>query len=264
MTETSAAGRTASGTARPARPLEARWLGSIRYADALELQSALVRDRRADEIPDRLLLLEHPHVITLGTSSHEENVCIDAAERAARGIELYESGRGGDVTYHGPGQLVGYPILGLEPERRDLHRYVRDIEEALIRALGDLGVSAGRVQGLTGVWVDDRKIAAIGVRVSSGWITSHGFALNVSTDLAYFGTIVPCGITDRGVTSLERETGAARSPHDVLEPVSRRFAEVFGRVLDGPAAAEQTGAQPGGRTGRNSSAGGAANSMKSK
>ena len=265
VTEAGATGRMANDGARPARPLESRWLGSIRYGDALELQSALVRARRADDIPDRLLLLEHPHVITLGTSSHEEHVCIDAAERAARGIELYETGRGGDVTYHGPGQLVGYPILGLEPDRRDLHRYVRDIEEALIRALDDVGVRAGRVPGLTGVWVDDRKIAAIGVRVSSGWITSHGFALNVSTDLAYFATIVPCGITDRGVTSIALETGRTLTPQDVVEPVSRRFAEVFGRELDGPAAAQPGGAQPaGGRMGRNSSAGGAANSMKSR
>lgn len=220
--------------ARPRR-LAAEWLGRISYAEGLELQAELVRARRRDEIDDRLLLLEHPHVITLGTSSHAEHVRIEAAERAARGIELFETGRGGDVTYHGPGQLVGYPILDLKPDRQDLHRYVRDIEEALIRALGDLGVSAGRVSGLTGVWVGDRKIAAIGVRVSSGWITSHGFALNVSTDLSFFDAIVPCGITDRSVTSLALETGRSHAPIDIIALVIRRFAEVFERdVVEGP------------------------------
>jgi lipoyl(octanoyl) transferase len=224
----------APADARRPRVLEARWLGRVAYAEALALQAALVRARRADAIADRLLLLEHPHVITLGTSAHAEHVCIDADERAARGVEVFETGRGGDVTYHGPGQLVGYPILDLKPDRTDLHRYVRDIETALIRALADFGVAAGRVAGLTGVWVGDRKIAAIGVRVSSGWITSHGFALNVSTDLAWFETIVPCGIADRGVTSLAIEAGRALCPADVLEAVSVRFGEVFERTLDGP------------------------------
>jgi lipoyl(octanoyl) transferase len=200
----------------------------VPYAEALALQQELVGRRRAGEVPDTLLLLEHPHVITLGTSSHAEHVVFDEAERARLGIELFETGRGGDVTYHGPGQLVGYPILDLKPDRCDLHRYVRDIEAALIRAVADLGVQAGRVPGLTGIWVGDLKLAAIGVRVSSGWITSHGFALNVTTDLSYFGSIIPCGIQDRGVTSLERLLGTAPPMDDVCDAAVRGFAEVFG------------------------------------
>src|SRR5215207_1591168 len=155
--------------AAPPRTLDVRRLGLISYADALELQAELVPQRRAGEIPDTLLLLEHPHVITLGSGSHDENVLVTPQERAARGIELFDTGRGGDVTYHGPGQLVGYPIFDLKPDRQDLHRYLRDIEEALIGVLADFGLSGGRKEGLTGVWVGDRKLAAIGVRVSSGW-----------------------------------------------------------------------------------------------
>jgi lipoyl(octanoyl) transferase len=158
-------------------------------------------------------------------------VLADAAERNRRGIELFETGRGGDVTYHGPGQLIGYPILDLKPDRCDLHRYVRDIEETLIRALGDLAIRAARIKGLTGVWTQDRKIAAIGVRVSSGWITSHGFALNVSTDLSYFASIVPCGIAHCEVTSIEREICAAIDASHVRAVVAARFAEVFERTL---------------------------------
>jgi len=136
-------------------------------------------------------------------------------------------GRGGDVTYHGPGQLVGYPILDLNPDRRDLHRYLRDLEEVLIRAVATWGVTAHRAEGLTGVWTQGGKVAAIGVRVSSGWITSHGFALNVHTDLSFFRTIVPCGISDRGVTSLERETGRVLSLDEARSTVARAFADVF-------------------------------------
>ena len=187
-------------------------LGLVPYAEALELQNRLVAQRRAGDIPDTLLLLEHPHVITLGTSAHRDNILIDDEQGRLLGIDVFETGRGGDVTYHGPGQLVGYPILDLKPDRCDLHRYVRDLEEVLIRALASFGIGAGRKEGLTGVWVGDEKIAAIGVRVSSGWITSHGFALNVNTDLSFFGSIVPCGITQYGVTSMERVLG---SPQDI-------------------------------------------------
>lgn len=210
-------------------PLEVDWLGLVEYGEAVALQNGLVAERRSGTIPDRLLLLEHPHVITLGASSSPEHVLADAEERRRLGIELFEVGRGGDVTYHGPGQLVGYPILDLKPDRKDLHRYLRDVEEVLVLALGDLGVAAGREPGLTGVWAPGGKIAALGVRVSSGWITSHGFALNVSTDLDYFRTIVPCGIEDRSVTSLERELSTPVEPERVRTVVARRFGEVFRR-----------------------------------
>ncbi len=214
------------------RRLHASWCGSVRYADGLELQQQLVERRRSEQIDDTLLLLEHPHVITLGTSSHAENVLLDEAQRDARGIELFETGRGGDVTYHGPGQLVGYPILDLKPDRCDLHRYVRDLEEVLIRTLRTWDVTATRCDGLTGVWVGNEKIAAIGVRVSSRWITSHGFAFNVDTDLSYFDAIVPCGIRGRGVTSLRQLLGVhAPGVRTVADAIALQFAGVFGREL---------------------------------
>lgn len=212
------------------RTMQVRRLGTISYADALELQAELVRQRRADEIPDTLLLLEHPHVITLGSGSHDENVLAGPEERAARGIELFETGRGGDVTYHGPGQLVGYPILDLKPDRQDLHRYLRDIEAALIGVLSDFGIEGSRKEGLTGVWAGDVKLAAIGIRVSSGWITSHGFALNVSTDLSFFGTIIPCGIRDHGVGSLSTELGRPVAMAEAEASAIRWFERVFDRA----------------------------------
>lgn len=215
----------------PRALLQVRRLGTVAYDEAAALQKDLVEQRRRGEIPDQLLLLEHPHVITLGVKVRDDrsHVVAPAEVLAAEGIQVVESGRGGDVTYHGPGQLVGYPILQLEEGRHDLHRYVRDIEEALIRALAELGVSAGRIAGLTGVWVGDEKIAAIGVRVSR-WITSHGFALNLTTDLARFGMIVPCGITDRGVTSLERLVGPFdRESAEAI--VVQHFANVFDRQI---------------------------------
>jgi lipoyl(octanoyl) transferase len=209
------------------RAFEVRRLGRVPYGDALELQAELVRQRRSGEIPDQLLLLEHPHVITLGSGSHDENVLVTAEERAARGIELFDTGRGGDVTYHGPGQLVGYPILDLKPDRCDLHRYLRDLEEMLIGVLAEFGLEGSRKAGLTGVWVGDRKLAAIGVRVSSGWITSHGFALNVSTDLSYFGTIIPCGIRDHGVGSISGEVGREVTLAEAEDAAVRSFSRVF-------------------------------------
>ncbi len=213
------------------RPLVVRELGSIAYSDGLALQSELVTQRRSGEIPDTLLLLEHPHVITMGTSTEPENILVTEAEREAMGIELFGAGRGGDVTYHGPGQIVGYPILDLKPDRQDLHRYLRDLEAMIIDVLAEFGVPGRRVDGLTGVWTPKGKIAAIGIRVSSGWITSHGFALNVSTDLSYFGAIVPCGIQDRGVTTLEMELGEAVDPALVRRRLAAATAATFGRVL---------------------------------
>lgn len=214
------------------RALVVRRLGRVSYADGLALQERLVRERRAGIIPDTLLLLEHPHVITLGSSSDPAHVLAGPEERAALGLELFQTGRGGDVTYHGPGQLVGYPILALEEERRDLHRFLRDLEGALIDGLAELGVEAGRIEGLTGVWVAGGKIAAIGVRVSSGWITSHGFALNVAPELGYFGTIVPCGISDRAVTSLERVLGETPDMAEVERVVAGALARRLARRLE--------------------------------
>ncbi len=214
-----------------ARTLEVRRLGLLSYADGLGLQERLVSERRAGAVPDQLLLLEHPHVITLGTAADANHVILDASERRLMGIELFETGRGGDVTYHGPGQLVGYPILDLKPDRKDLHRYVRDLEEALMMAMATFGIGAGRKEGLTGVWVGEEKLAAIGVRVSSGWITSHGFALNVTTDLAFFDAIIPCGIRDHGVTSMSRALGSAVEMREVEDAVVDAMAVVFDRRL---------------------------------
>lgn len=211
--------------------LEVRDLGLVPYGEALEVQSDLVARRRAGEIPDQLLFLEHPHVITLGTGSDPNHVLVDAEGRDRLGVELFEVGRGGDVTYHGPGQLVGYPVLDLKPDRRDVVRYLRDLETVLITALTEFGIHAGTIPGLTGVWVEDRKIAAIGVRVSSGWITSHGFALNVDNDLSYYETIVPCGIVGRSVTSLSSELGRRIGVAQVGAVVREAFAREFGREI---------------------------------
>jgi lipoyl(octanoyl) transferase len=210
------------------RVLDVRELGVLPYSAGVELQARLVGERRTGAITDTLLLLQHPHVITLGTGSHEENILLSPQELESRGIEIHSAGRGGDVTYHGPGQLVGYPILDLKPERCDLHRYLRDLEEVLILTLADYGLEAGRREGMTGVWVGDRKLAAIGVRVSSGWITSHGFALNVSTDLDFFETIVPCGIREHAVGSLAGELQRPVEMQEVGERLVNRFEQVFG------------------------------------
>jgi lipoyl(octanoyl) transferase len=198
------------------------------------MQRQLVEERRAGRIDDVLLLVQHPHVLTLGVKGDGGRSHVLATDEvlAERGISIHETGRGGDITYHGPGQLVGYPIIDLRPDRCDVHRYVRDLEEVLIRTAAGFGVDAGRVEGLTGVWTGpDRraKLAAIGVRISR-WITSHGFAFNVSTDLGFFGLIVPCGISDRGVTSLE-QLGWRGSIDEVGDSVTRHFLAVFDRTL---------------------------------
>jgi lipoyl(octanoyl) transferase len=215
------------------RELRVERLGTVGYAEALRIQEEWVRRRRAGNVPDTLLLLQHPHVITLGSGSHAEHILLSAPEREARGIELWESGRGGDVTYHGPGQLVGYPILDLKPDRCDLHGYLRDLEEVLIGMLAEYGLPADRKEGLTGVWVADRKLAAIGVRVSSGWITSHGFALNVNPDLSFFDAIVPCGIREHGVGSIAQELGREVTVEGCLDRVTSHFARVFTRQVTG-------------------------------
>jgi lipoyl(octanoyl) transferase len=213
------------------RPLEVRRLGSVGYDDALALQRALVEERRAGKIPDVLLLLQHPPVITLGvkTASSRGNIIATPERLEELGVETHETGRGGDVTYHGPGQIVGYPIIDLKPDRCDVHRYVRDLEEVMIRVCADYGLRAGRIAGLTGTWIGAEKVGAIGVRISR-WITSHGFAFNVSTNLDHFQLIVPCGITDRGVTSLDRATGRAVPISQVEDIFVRHFADVFERA----------------------------------
>src|SRR6266581_3045624 len=202
------------------RFIEVRRLGAVPYLEALALQRALVEDRRAGRTGDVLLLVEHPHVLTLGVRGDggRSHILASAETLALRGIEVHETGRGGDITYHGPGQIVGYPIVDLQPDRCDVHRYVRDLETVLIHTAADYGIAAGRVEGLTGVWVGNEKLAAIGVRIAR-WVTSHGFALNVTTDLAYFDVIVPCGIADRGVTSLSKLLGREIDMREVQDRV---------------------------------------------
>jgi lipoyl(octanoyl) transferase len=212
------------------RAIEVKRLGLVPYAAGLELQRQLVEDRKAQRIPDQLLLLQHPPVITLGVRVRDDraNLLVPPDELARQGVELVETGRGGDVTYHGPGQLVGYPILDLDPDRRDVHRYVRDLEEVLIQVAASFGIAAGRQPGLTGAWVGNEKLAAIGVRISR-WVTSHGFALNVATDLRHFDLIVPCGIRDKGVTSLERLLDRPVAMAEVESATVAAFAAVFTR-----------------------------------
>ena len=213
------------------RPLSVHRAGIVPYGEGLRLQEDLVARRRAGEIPDTLVLLEHPHVFTLGSSSDRAHVLLGQEEREARGVELHEVGRGGSVTYHGPGQLVAYPIIDLKPDRKDLHAYLRDLEEVMIRVAATFGVEAQRRDGLTGAWTDRGKLAAIGVRVSSQWIASHGAALNVSSDLGFFESIVPCGLAGEGVTSLEHEIGSPLGLEEVSETLAELFAEVFDREI---------------------------------
>jgi lipoyl(octanoyl) transferase len=208
------------------RALDVRRLGRVSYAEGLALQEHLVRERQAQSVPDTLLLLEHDPVFTLGRNARAENVLFPEAELRARGFDVFEVGRGGDVTYHGPGQVVGYPIVDLSPDRRDVHRYVRDLESVLIRTCADYGVAAERVAGRTGCWVGREKIGAIGVRIAR-WVTSHGFALNVANDLAPFGLIVPCGIRDASVTSLASLLGRPVATDEVMDRLSRHFEAVF-------------------------------------
>jgi len=199
----------------------------VEYAAGLALQQEWVERRQSGQERDRLLLLEHPHVLTLGRNSHRENILLPLEELRRRGATIHEVGRGGDVTYHGPGQLVGYPILALDEGERDAHRYLRRLEEVLIDTLEDFSIEALRRPPHTGVWVGSRKIAAIGVRLSK-WVSSHGFALNIDCDLDWFETIVPCGIRDHGVTSMKEVLG--RAPQAAV--VRRRLVEHFGRVMN--------------------------------
>ena len=223
----------AADAERVARTLHVRRLGRMAYDEAQDLQQQMVDRRRAGSIGDTLIFVEHPPVITLGARNRigVAHILASRDELTQAGVSVHESGRGGDVTYHGPGQLVGYPILDLRPDRCDVHAYIRDLEEAIILAVASFGITGRRVSGLSGVWVGEpgreERVAAIGVRISR-WITSHGFALNVSTNLAHFGLIVPCGIADRGVTSIERILGRPVAMADVEAAIVQAMARVFG------------------------------------
>jgi lipoyl(octanoyl) transferase len=211
-------------------------LGRVEYEDGLRLQQLFGEARKADLIADVLLLLEHSPVLTLGRAAKRSNIIASPELLARMGVDVFETNRGGDVTYHGPGQVVGYPIVKLPPDRHDVRRYVRDLEEAMIRTCADHGVSAGRIPKLTGVWIGDehsleaRKIGAIGVHISR-WQTSHGFAFNVGRDLSPFELIVPCGIREKGVTSLSRESGREIPLREVEDRLARHFGELFGAEL---------------------------------
>jgi len=201
-------------------------LGVLSYAEALRLQKQKVAQRKAGAIPDTLLLLEHPHVYTLGRNAKRENLLVSADWLAARGVQVFETDRGGDVTYHGPGQLVGYPILDLAKHRRDIAWYMRSLEEVFIRVARDFGIEAGRLAGAAGAWVGNDKLVAMGVHLSR-WVTSHGFAFNVNTDLSYFEWIVPCGLRDKGVTSLQKLLGRGMKMEVVVASVIEHFGRVF-------------------------------------
>jgi len=212
---------------------ELRDLGRIGYTEAFELQQVLVERRKRGEIPDQLLIVEHPHVVTMGRNGHDENLLAAPEVLARAGIEFHRTNRGGDVTYHGPGQIVGYPIFDLREWQRDVVAYVRAVERALMEALAEFGIRAERSAGATGVWTPGpdgtlAKIAAIGVHISR-WVTSHGFALNLDTDLDYFRYIVPCGLT-RPVTSM-RALGSTASRAQVVAALAGSFGRVFDRNL---------------------------------
>ncbi len=218
------------------RKCELRELGRMRYRAAFDLQRRLVEERKAGAIPDQLLLVEHPHVITLGRNGQMANLLAGEDVLRRAGVEFEHTDRGGDITYHGPGQIVGYPIFDLREWKRDVVAFVRAIEQALIDALAEFGISAGRMEKCTGVWVDGRKIAAIGVHIGR-WVTSHGFALNHTTDLSFFQYIVPCGLT-KPVTSMEA-LGVLASRGDVEASIARCFARVFEFDIVEPVQAEE-------------------------
>ncbi len=210
-----------------ASPLSVFWLGRRRYEEALLLQKELGSLRSLGKIPDTVLLLEHPHTYTVGAHGSPNSFPINRAEFEAEGVAFHLVDRGGDVTYHGPGQLVGYPIMDMKPRGIDLMKYVRDLEEVIIIALKRFGISGERSPGYPGVWVGQEKIAAIGIKVNKNGITSHGFALNIACDLKYFSFIVPCGIKDRGVTSVEKILEAPPGFDEVRDALIIAFGDVF-------------------------------------
>lgn len=202
----------------------------VTYENGMALQQKLVESRQREEIPDQLLLLEHPPVITLGRGGKLDNLLATPDSLQAHGVRFFETTRGGDITYHGPGQVVGYPILHLGEGNRDVRKYVTNLEEVLIRTVAEYGITAARIDGRRGIWVGNDKIAAIGVRIAR-WVTSHGWALNVNTNLEHFRLITPCGLQGTGVTSIERELGRAVPVDEVREVLAAKFAEIFDREL---------------------------------
>ncbi|MEM8529677.1 MAG: lipoyl(octanoyl) transferase LipB [Chloroflexota bacterium] len=202
-------------------------LGLVGYQEAWDKQRELVHQRSSRQINDTLMLLEHPHTYTLGRATQDGHLLVSPATLAAQGVTLIESDRGGDITYHGPGQIVGYPILKLSRHGGDLLRYLRMLEEVIIVVLADYGIRAGRIDGLTGVWVGEAKIAAIGVKLSASGITHHGFALNVTTDMHYFEQIIPCGIVGKDVTSMAQILDNPPAYHEVAWQIAQTFGEVF-------------------------------------
>jgi lipoyl(octanoyl) transferase len=230
MLSFAAASATVPGVAGASKPgtLDVRDFGVMRYAQAFELQQRFVVERKAGDIGDQLLFVEHPHVVTMGRNGRGENLLASPEILDRAGIEFHPTDRGGDVTYHGPGQIVGYPILDLREWKRDVVEYVRAIEQVIIDTLADFHIEGGRVAGASGVWVGDSKVAAIGIHISR-WVTSHGFALNLDTDLDYFRYIVPCGLT-KPVTSM-RALGCKASRTEVTGALTRQFGKIFGRSL---------------------------------
>ncbi len=206
-------------------------LGRVPYEKAWKYQKELVENRRRGEFGNSLVFVEHPPVLTLGRSWKRQNILADTPALTEKGVEIFKVERGGDVTYHGPGQVVGYPIVNLADRGRDLHRYLRDLEEVIIHVVGSYELEAGRKEGLTGVWVGEEKVCAIGVAVRS-WVTYHGFALNVNTDLSFFSLIHPCGIQDKDVTSLAKLLGHWVDPEEVKAKIVEAFAQVFGYSLE--------------------------------
>lgn len=212
------------------RQCAVRRLHLVTYENGMAMQEKLVAERQREEIPDQLLLLQHPPVITLGRGGNATNLLADPVTLASRGVRYYESTRGGDITWHGPGQIVGYPIIHLGEGRRDVRKYVTKLEEVLIRTANDFGIAAGRVDGQRGIWAGNEKLAAIGVRIAR-WVTSHGFALNVAPDLSHFDLITPCGIQGVGVTSMARLSGMRPARDEVVASILGHFADIFERDL---------------------------------
>jgi lipoyl(octanoyl) transferase len=206
-------------------------LGTVDYAEGLRLQRKLVAQRKAGAVPDTLLLLEHPHVYTLGRNAKREHLLVSDEQLRALGAQLFETDRGGDITYHGPGQLVGYPIFDLTQHRRDIAWFMRSLEEVFLGIARDFGIAAERLAGAPGVWVGNEKLVAMGVHISR-WVTSHGFAFNVNTDLGFFEWIVPCGLRDKGVTSLAKLCGRPGRMEEAVQRTIDHFARVFGFEIE--------------------------------